>query len=230
MNPRTTADRLADELGTRRREQPVGNALLSLFARGDLTREHLRRLIGTDARCRRTELVAFATLAARFPHRPAADLYLTMARLVYDAGPGLAACAHAMGLGSDPDDACPPHPAQRTTHSFNGVLSWLAIQGSQAATALAIHSDLVVYLGGCAELVSRLRSSDLDVPEEFLTHYGAEAPEDLCRSALDVVQDGLDRGDDPDEAILAARLLEESLGDFWRSGAGSPTIGRTAGG
>ncbi|MYW06659.1 hypothetical protein [Streptomyces sp. SID3343] len=227
MSPRTTARHLADELENRRREQPVGNALLSMLANGDLTREHLRRLIGTDAQCRRTELVAYATLVARFPHRPAADLYLTLARLVYDAGPGLATCAHA--LGPDPADT-PPQPRERTTYAFNGVLSWLAIQGSQAATALAVHSDLIAYLGGCAELVSHLRSADLEVPDEFLNHYGAGAPEDLCRSALDVVQDGLDRGDDPDEAILAARLLEEGIGDFWRSAAGSAAIGRTAGG
>ncbi|MER0444353.1 hypothetical protein ABR738_07160 [Streptomyces sp. Edi4] len=209
-----SADQLVDEVEKRRRSHPVPNPLLA--AGTEPTLEHLRRLVGTEVQCHRTELVAYGTMLSRFPHRPAADLYLCLGRLVYDASPKLETCARALGLDPDELKFWPP---DRTTYAFDGVLSWVAAQGSQAATGMSSYADLTGYYAGCAATVARVRSSDLKVPDEFFAYYDDETPSDLCRLALEVVQDGLDRGDDPSEILLTARLLDESVGDFWRAAA-----------
>ncbi|MFE0684733.1 hypothetical protein ACFW17_28545 [Streptomyces sp. NPDC058961] len=209
-----SAAQLVEAFDNRRRDDPVPNALLAADTK--LTLEHLRRLVGTEAQAHRTELVAYGTMLSRFPNRPAADLYLQLGRLVYDASPKLEACARSLGLDRD---ASPLWPSDRETYAFNSTVSWVAAQGSQAATGMSSYADMTGYYAGCAEVVDRVRSSGLKVPDEFVAYYDDQTPEELCRLALEVVQDGLDHGDDPDEALLAARLLDQSVGDFWRAAA-----------
>ncbi|OKH98986.1 hypothetical protein A6A06_25635 [Streptomyces sp. CB02923] len=216
-SPSVTPSDLVEELAARRAKEPVGNALLDAAADGRLPGDAFHRLVGTEAQAHTAELAAYGTALARFPRSPAADLFIRLARLVYDAQPKLQECARALGLTDVHGRRWPP---ERTAYAFNGTLSWLAAQGSQAAFALAVHTDMQVYFPGCAELVRRVRATDIDVPQAFLTYYEDEAPEELTRLALDVVQDGLDRGDDPQDAVFCARLLEESIGDFWRAAAG----------
>ncbi|MFH8467529.1 hypothetical protein [Streptomyces sp. NPDC017991] len=192
------------------------NALLDLAHSGGLTTEHLRRMVGVEAQCQHTELAAFALMASRFPHRPAADLYDEMAGLVRAAQPSLADCAKALGM-SEHDFRHGPRTYR--SYAFGGMLSWIALQGSQAATALALHTDLTVYLSGCAELVRAIREADIRVPDEFLRHYGTASAPELLALAVKATDDGLRRGDDPATAVLAAWLLERSLSDFWRAAA-----------
>ncbi|MFI7241338.1 hypothetical protein [Streptomyces qinglanensis] len=211
-----SAQDLADEIGRLRRTAPVGNALLETAERGELTDEHLRRLIGTEAQCHTAELAAYGTMLARFPHRPAADLYLRLGRLVHDAEPKLESCARAFSL--TPDQLV-RWPSERAAYAFDGALSYAALHGGQAAGALAMYADMQVYFSGCSRLVAHLRAEGTKVPEEFLAYYEDDPDDELCRLALDVVQDGLERGDDPEEAVFHARLVEEGIGDFWRAAA-----------
>ncbi|MEU7039467.1 hypothetical protein AB0A77_00185 [Streptomyces varsoviensis] len=220
VNSSVTAVELAARLSELREREPVGNALLEAAAKGRLSEESLRRMIGTEAHCHTAELAAYGTLLARFPHRPAADLLIRLARLVCDAQPKLRDCARALGM--EGDVYAQRWPTEYAAYAFNGTLSWLASQGTQAAFALAGYADMQVYFAGCAEAIRRVQETPLYVPQELLDYYDDEAPEELSQLALDVVQDGLDQGDDPDEAVFCARLLEESIGYFWRAAAGTP--------
>lgn len=213
-----TAVQLSEALEEKRMSDPVGNALLESAARGTLDQDALRRLVGTEAQAHRAELAAYGTMLARFPSRPAADLFIQLAQLVYEAQPKLQACARALGMG---EVGFARQPAQPATYSFSGTLSWLAVQGSQAAVALASYTDMRVYFPGCTQFVRRLRETGVDAPPEFLAYYDDEGSDDLCRLALEVVQDGLEHGDDGADAVFCARLLEESIGDFWQSAAGT---------
>ncbi|MFE5834317.1 hypothetical protein ACFQ67_32455 [Streptomyces sp. NPDC056488] len=210
------ARKLARRLEEQRERAPVGNALLDTLDSGNRGPEVFQRLVGTEAQCHRAELAAYGTMLARFPLRPAADLFISLSRLVYDAQPKLSKCAESLGL---PDPFERFWPARRETYAFNGTLSWVAIRGSQASFALSSYTDMVVYFSGCASLVQRVRELKIDAPAEFIEYYEGGASDELAELALDVVQDGLDRGDDPQEALFHARLLEESIGDFWRSAA-----------
>ncbi|WOP07035.1 hypothetical protein R2B67_00115 [Streptomyces cyaneofuscatus] len=213
-----TAVRLAEILQTKRLENPIGNALLESAARGDLRMDALQRLVGTEAQAHRAELAAYGTMLARYPEHPAADLFIQLAQLVYAAQPKLRECAKALGMS---DAHSSRWPAERATYSFNGTLSWLAVQGSQAACALASYTDMKVYFSGCTQFAQRVRTDGIDVPPEFLAYYDDEGSEELRQLALDVVQNGLDRGDDEADAVFCARLLEESIGEFWQSAAGT---------
>ncbi|WP_217196718.1 hypothetical protein [Streptomyces buecherae] len=192
------------------------NALLDLARRGELTMEHLRRLVAVDAQCQRTELAAYALMATRFPHHPASDLYAELIGLVGAAQPSLADCARSLGMSEDDFRRA---PRSYRTYAFDAMLSWIALQASQAGTGLALHSDLTVYLGGCAELVRAVRMSEIPAPDEFLARYGTASAPDLLALATETTDDGLGRGDDPRTALHTAWLLEKSLEDFWRAAA-----------
>ncbi|ARF60332.1 hypothetical protein B1H20_02220 [Streptomyces violaceoruber] len=209
------ARELARRLEERREQAPVGNALLDRLD-GDQAPELFRRLVAVEAQCHSAEMIAYGTMLARFPRRPAADLFIRLSRLVCDAQPKLRKCADALDMPDPFESFWPPG---RETYAFNGTLSWVANQGSQASFALSSYTDMVVYFSGCSALVRRVRELRIDAPAEFIEYYDDDASDELTELALDVAQDGLGRGDDPQDALFQARLLEESIGDFWRSAA-----------
>lgn len=214
----TTAQELADELALKRRRHPVPNPFLDIARNGGLTKEHMRRLVYVEAQLHHAELPGYALTLSRFPHRPAAGLYLGLSQVAYEAGPRLNAAAESLGLPRE-DSAKWMWPSDRKAYSFNGFLSWLAVQGSQAVTALAAYTDMCIYFPSCQEIVAEIREHGVDAPEEFTSYFESDPTEELRPLALTVVQDGLDKGDDPREAVFMARLLEEFTAEFWTSAA-----------
>ncbi|TDB82999.1 hypothetical protein E1264_30110 [Actinomadura sp. KC216] len=212
----TSALDLAGTLAELRSKNPVRNALLEDLKEKGVTAEQLRRLAAIEYLCHQGELVAYGTLLARFPHAPAGGFLLEISRLVYDAHPKLRTAAHALGLS---DQDLGHWPLGTDAVAFNGFISYLALHGTQADMALAMYTDMVVYFGACGELIQGLRAGAADVPDEFLTYYEGGASEELSQQALQTVQDGLDRGDDPYAAVRNARSLEEHIGLFWRAAA-----------
>jgi hypothetical protein len=213
-----SAQQLADELARKRERQPVTNALLEMAKAGRVGQEQMRGLVRTESQCHQTELPSYAALLGRYRQRPAADFYVELIDLLHDCGPKLDAVAEALGLAED-EKAAWAWPSDRRVYSFNAVLSWITAQGSQAAAALAVHTDMSVYFPGCVDLVQAIREQEVEAPQEFVSYYESDPCAETRRLALEVVQDGLDRGDDPQRAVLMARLLEESFEDFWASAA-----------
>ncbi|MBB5936416.1 hypothetical protein [Streptomyces zagrosensis] len=213
-----SAQQLVTELASRRRQRPVANALLAVAQAGGLTRDHMCRLVRVEAQVHRVELPGYAVMGSRFPRRPAAGLYLDLSRLAYDAGPRLNRAGQALGLSSE-DMAQWQPPTHKDAYDLNGILSWVAIQGSQAVTALVAYTDMCVYYPACQALVAEIRKRGVDAPGEFTSYFDSGPPEEMLELALDVVQDGLDRDDDPQEALFMARLLEQSLEGFWAAAA-----------
>ncbi|MFF5438905.1 hypothetical protein [Streptomyces achromogenes] len=214
----SSAQHLVDELERKRRQDPVPNALLAVAESDGLTPDHLRGLVRTESQCHHTEVPSYGKMLSRFPHRPAADFYVELIDLLHACGPKLDEVAESLGLPREEKDQW-MWPADRRAYSYNGTLSWIAAQGSQASTALAVYTDMSVYFPGCEEIVEMIRRQRVDAPAEFISYYEGDPCEETRQRAIEVVQDGLDRGDDPREAMLMARLLEESIGDFWASAA-----------
>jgi hypothetical protein len=209
-----SADDLLGELARDRAARPPGNPLLSLAGEGGLTVEHLRRLVRVEAAYHEAELVAYGVLLARFPRQPAGGFLLEVVRLVQGARPALASVAQRLGEPPDVGD-------DLTAHAFCGYVSWLALNGSQAAAALALYSDPEgVYYGGSAALVRALEAGGPAVPKEFLSYYGGSPDRVLMDQARQVVADGLAGGDDPGEALRAARLCDEYMALLWSAAAG----------
>jgi hypothetical protein len=199
-----------------RTRHPVGNAILDRLRAGNLGMEHLRGLVGVEHQAHQAELAAYGLVMARFPHSPAAEFYARLTQLITNAQPKLAECAQALGMT---DNELRSSPIGLNGYAFSGTLSWIALTGSQAANGLALHTDMAVYFSGCADLVAGLRDSNLAAPAEFLSYYEGGQSDELVDMATATVGDGIARGDDPDEAVAMARLLEESIGRFWQAAA-----------
>ncbi|NYH77702.1 thiaminase [Actinopolyspora biskrensis] len=215
-NTTTDAERLVERVRTLRTEQPVGNALLDRLRDDTLTVEHLKRFVAVEEKAHHAELAVYGLFMTRFPYRPAVDFYAKLSELIAGAQPKLLECAGALGMDEGDMLRWPP---QAETYAFNSTLSWIALTGSQASGALALHTDMTIYFSGCADIAAGVRQKGIPVPEEFFTYYDGGHSDELMRQALETVQDGLNRGDDPDEAVFRARLLEESIGGFWRAAA-----------
>ncbi|CCH32599.1 Peptide synthetase [Saccharothrix espanaensis DSM 44229] len=216
MTVHTEAADLAGRLATLRHDEPVANAVLDKLNDGSLTAADLRGLVLTELQAHQAELVAYGVGLAKYPHPPATAFFTQITELVTNATPKLVACARALGLGDAELRRRVPDP---TIYAFGGCLSWIAVTGSQASLALALHTDMTVYFPDCVAITAGVRESAVTAPDEFFDYYDGTASEDLLALALETADDGLRRGDDPDEAAFSARLLEANIGLFWRAAA-----------
>ncbi|MEE1926877.1 hypothetical protein V1J52_01540 [Streptomyces sp. TRM 70351] len=209
-------ERAVAEVERLRDLHPVGNPLPETVGQGTDPTVHLRRLVAIEMQCHAAELVAYGTLTARFHSGAAPGFWLALGRLVQDATPKLREAARALGM-TEADWT--RWPAERGAYAYNGALSWVAMTGGQAAAALAVHTDMAVYFPGGMAVVRRLREAGADVPQEFTSYYDDPGDDALRELALEVGQEGLDRGDDPEEAVFHARRTEEAIGDIWSTAA-----------
>ncbi|MEU1019069.1 hypothetical protein [Streptomyces sp. NPDC005898] len=178
--------------------------------------EPLRRLVAVEYRAHAVELVAYGTLLTRYPHRPAAELWVTLAHIVHEATPKLREVARALEMT---ETDLVGRPTKSGAYSFHGAMSWIAACGSQTAAALAAHTDMHVYYSGATAVARRLRETGAPVPREFLDYYDDPGDAALAELALTVAQDGLDRGDDPQEALFHAHRIADALLDVWKAAA-----------
>ncbi|NSC22979.1 hypothetical protein FM076_18160 [Streptomyces albus subsp. chlorinus] len=192
------------------------NALLMSVREGRASTDQLRRLVAAEAQCHQAEITAYAVMNARFSGPLATDFYLRMSTLVNAARPKLRACAEDLGMSAG-DMRLRPRTAQ--AFSFPGIISWIALQGSQAATALALHTDMRLYFPHCRKLVEELRASGRRVPQSFLDYYASGDSEELLKMAAEVVQEGLEGGDEPRDAVVMAGLVPDGVDDLWRAAA-----------
>ncbi|MEU6479056.1 hypothetical protein ABZ858_19650 [Streptomyces sp. NPDC047017] len=218
MNARQNAEvkRAVAEIERLRFVHPVGNRLVEAVDRGGDVTGYLRRLTAIEAQSHGAELAAYGTLLSRFPGHRAAELWLSVISLVHGATPKLHEVARSLGM-TDAD--LTRRPAERGAHAFSGALAWVALTGSQAAAALCLHTDMTVYFAGGTAVAHSVRETGSVVPDEFLSYYDDPGDDALRELALEVAQEGLDRGDDPDEAVFHSRCIEEAIGDIWTTAA-----------
>ncbi|WP_067459919.1 hypothetical protein [Actinomadura macra] len=173
----------------------------------------MRRFFAAEHHAQLNEIAAFAFLASRFPHSPAAGFFMELAGVVDGARSRLLPAAASVGLVlGEPADT--PIPA--SAHAFGGYVCWLAMRSGQAGAALALHTDLVLWCESCARISSALQRRD-GTSEEATAYFAAyaEPPEALLESALDVADDGIRRGERSEHAMAAARPVAGYLRLFW---------------
>ncbi|MET9172155.1 hypothetical protein [Streptomyces misionensis] len=215
----TDAKALAEDVRQRLTGEAPGSPLVLAPVMGPGVLEPLRRLVAVEYQAHPVELVAYGTLLARFPHRPAAELWVTLARIVHEATPKLREVARALGM-SETDLA--GRTADGGAYAFHGAMSWIATSGSQSAAALAAHTDMQVYYSGATAVARRLRETGAPVPQEFLDYYDDPGDGALEELALAVAQDGLDRGDNPQEALFHAHRVSDALLGVWKATTADP--------
>ncbi|WP_371494145.1 transcriptional regulator [Kitasatospora sp. NBC_00374] len=192
------------------------NRLVELVESGDAPLAALRGIAGEEYRIVRSDRRSFALMAARFGDRePAAGLFLGLAGGEARALELLTGYAAALGLDAAALAAYEPRPAAQ---SYAHHLAWLGQFGTRSEIALALLANFGFWGGYCARLAAALpRHYGLTEAEAAFFAYFAELPPGFEQGALAVLQEGLDAGEDPGAARLAARTMQAYEGAFWDS-------------
>jgi hypothetical protein len=202
---------VAELVSQARREITVSpNRFLSQLEAGAVPADRLRMLAGELYRLVSSDRQSFALLASRFPSHP---LFLAMAtgedealRLLFDF-------AAAVGVGEKELRAYEPMPLAQ---AYPAYLAQTAMFGPRSAIPLALLVN-VEESGGYYTRTADALVARYGLTESSVAHfrYFAETPPELLAQAADIVAEGLSTGDDPVEALRAARMVNAYEATFW---------------
>ncbi|MFV2115963.1 hypothetical protein ACLQ22_03690 [Micromonospora sp. DT178] len=193
----------------RRSLELAPNRFLELLERGEVPVDRLRALAGELYHLVSSDRSSFAFLAARFPE----PLFLAMAGAEEEALGLLPAFAAAVGLGEKELRAHEPRPLAQAYPAF---IVRTAVFGPRSAIPLALLVN-VEESGGFYARVADALQARYGFPDEAVAHfrYFAETPDEVLEQAAGVVSAGLSAGDDPVEALRAARMVHAYEAVFW---------------
>lgn len=196
-------------------KQSVHNRFLDLLDAGKVPNERLGWLAGELYRLVGSDRRSFALLAARFPAPPAGDLYLAMADGAAQALRLLMDFAAAVGMGRPELQAYEPRPLAQ---AYPAYLSQTALFGAGSAVALALLANVEESAATYTRVADALRSQ-YQLPEEAVGHFRffAGTPQSLLDLAAETVAAGLSGGDDPDDAVRTARMVNAYEAVFWET-------------
>jgi hypothetical protein len=209
--------RRASDLVGRVREE-VGatagrNRFVDLLEAGAVPRDRLSWLAGEQFRIIGSDQRSFALLAARFPDPPAGEMFLSLAQGELHALRLLSDFAAALGWEERDLRAYEPRPLAQ---AYPAYLAWSALFGTCSGVALAMLANLEEWGGYCGRAAEALVSR-YDLAERavgFFRFFAAPAP-GFTEQATSVVAAGLAAGEDPQEAVQAARALHAYEIAFW---------------
>jgi hypothetical protein len=192
-----------------------GNRFVDLLETGGVPRERLPWLAGEQFRIIGSDQRSFALLAARFPEPPAGEMFLSLAQGEMQALRLLSDLAAALGWREPDLRAYEPRPLAQ---AYPAYLAWSALSGSRSGVALAMLANLEEWGGYCGRVAEALvnRYGLAEQAVAFFRFFAEPAP-GFAEQAASVVAAGLAAGEDPDEAVRAARMMHAYEIAFWDS-------------
>jgi TENA/THI-4/PQQC family protein len=189
------------------------NRFAELLEAGRVPRERLTWLAGEQYRIVGSDQRSFAVLAARFPEPPAGPLFLSLAQGELQAQRLLAEFAAALGWDERELRAYEPRPLAQ---AYPAYLAWSALSGTCSGVALAMLANLEEWGGYCDRVAAALMARyDLAEQAVGFFRFFAAPPPGFTDQAASVVAAGLAAGEDPAEAVRAARALHAYEIAFW---------------
>jgi hypothetical protein len=203
------------ELIARARVSRAPNRFLDALEAGAVPEERLTVLAGELFRLVSSDRRSFALLASRFPEHP---LFLAMAGGEDEALRLLVDFAAAVGVGEAELRAYEPRPLAQAYPAF---LAQTAMFGPRSAVPLALLVN-VEESGGYYARAADALVAGYGLTEADVAHfrYFAESPDEMLDQAAEVVATGLSTGDDPADALRAARMVSAYEHLFWDTIAG----------
>ena len=210
------ASTLVDEI--RRDLQPVVEQLthhpyIEALAEGRVPREQLRTFAGEQYAIIGSDLRSVAHLVGRFAGTPSLDFFLAVLEGERTAWRALGAFAQALGMTTDDLESYEPLAG---AHAYTCYMAWLALFGSDAEVATAYLVNFPAWGDNCGRLSRILKEryglAEADVA--FFDFFATPSPE-FERSALAVIDAGLEAGLDPRLLRRAARLLQAYELLYW---------------
>lgn len=189
------------------------NRFVDLLEAGRVPRERLTWLAGEQFRIVGSDQRSFALLAARFPQRPAGEMFLSLAQGELHALRLLSDFAAALGWDERDLRTYEPRPLAQ---AYPAYLAWSALFGTSSGVTLAMLANLEEWGGYCGRVAEALLAR-YDLSEAavgFFRLFAASMP-GFTEQATSVVSAGLAAGEDPQEAARAALALHAYEIAFW---------------
>ncbi|MBW8005276.1 MAG: hypothetical protein FVQ06_05755 [candidate division NC10 bacterium] len=187
---------------TRIRRHPYLDALEA----GQVSEDDLRRFAGQQHHIITSDLRAMALVIAKADTAETREFFwggIQAERMALEA---LQAFATALAMPVTELKAAEPIPG---TFAYSAFVAWLALFGSCAEFAAAFLVNLEAWGGNCARMRQALKGR-YQMQDENVVFFElfSSTPPDFQDRALGVIQEGLERGVEPQQIRRAARLLQ----------------------
>ncbi|MEE8228890.1 MAG: hypothetical protein V3R69_03360 [candidate division NC10 bacterium] len=187
---------------TRIRRHPYLDAVEA----GQISKDELRRFAGQQHHIIGSDLRAMALLIAKAGSTKTREFFWGGIQGERTALEGLHAFATALAMPVGDLEAAEPIPG---AFAYSAYITWLALFGSCAEFAAAFLVNLEAWGGNCARMSRALRAR-YQMRDEDVAFFDlfSSPPPDFQRGALRVIQEGLERGIEPQQIRRAARMLQ----------------------
>jgi thiaminase len=194
-------------------DQLFGHPYLAAVEEGRLPQQKFRLFAGEQYYIMHSDLRSIALLINRQAHLPSRDYFLSVLQGEATAKGALLAFARALQMGEGDLRAHEPLPGCQT---YPAYVAWLALYGSDADFAAAFLVNLPAWGSSCRRMSAALKAKYGLSAEDvlFFDLFASPAPE-FEEDSLRVIQDGLDRGLDPQAIARAARLVQAYELMYW---------------
>jgi len=198
--------------------QPVDDQIayapfLTALERHRVSLDALRAFTGEQYNILRSDLRSNAHMVSRFGAEPFGAFFLDLTTGEAEARRLLLDFARALGMTERDLQAYEPRPGAQTYPSY---AAWLAFYGSKSDIAAAYLLNFPVFGANTGRMAEALRRRyGFSAKETAFFDYFAFLPPSFETDALNVIQDGLNRGANPRDIRRAARLLQAYEKDFW---------------
>lgn len=194
-------------------EQLFSHPYLAGLEAGRIPVEKLRLFAGEQYHIISSDLRSVALLVSRHAHLASRGYLLGSLQGEAAARDALLPLAQALGLTEADLQAYEPLPG---CQAYPAYVSWLALFGSDADFAAAFLVNLPAWGANCGRMSAALKERYGLTPDAvaFLDQFAAPAPE-FEADSLRVIQDGLNRGLDPQSMRRAARLIQAYELMYW---------------
>jgi thiaminase len=212
VSAKTLLERVRQDLQTVT-EQLVGHPYVQALEEGQIGREKLRLFAGEQYSIIASDLKSVAHLLSRFGSAPSRDFFLGILQGEKAAWDALLTFADALGLS---EAQLSEHEPMAGAHAYTCYMAWLALYASDAEIAAAYLVNFPAWGQNCGRLSRILKERfGLDEKEVAFFDLFASPPTTFEADALSVIQQGLDRGIEPNLIQRAARLLQAYELMYW---------------
>jgi len=183
-----------------------------LLTRGEASLEALRAFPGHQYHIVTSDLRSLAILVQRFGGEPSRDFFMGVLQGEQQGLPRLLRMAAKLDMT---EAELQDYPVTAGGFAYTAFMAYQALYASSAEFVLGILVNFAAWGHNCARTSGALKQAYSFTAEqtEFLDAFAALPPFDEV--ALEIIQTGLDGGDDPLRLRRGARLFQAYEKMFW---------------
>jgi thiaminase len=193
-------------------EKILGHPYLSALEQGRLQRDLIRAFAEQQHHIIRSDLRSIALIISRHGTFPSRPFLMNLLQGEAAAMERLHTFAGALSMSDADLERCEPIPA---AHAYCSFVAWLALYGSDAELAGAFLINFAAWGTNCGRISRALRDRyGFAEPVLAFFDFFANLPP-FDQEALNVIQNGLDRGIPARLVHRAARMLQDYELMYW---------------